>query len=274
MTNSNVRTALALALIALPSAAAAQTAQEDFDANCAACHSIGGGRQAGPDLKGLSQRRSREWIIKFVSDPDKMVQSGDPVATRLVKEFDGEVMPEIPDMTVQRVEAYIKLIDERSGVKAPATAPAAAPAEPAGDPARGRGLFSGALPLKNGGPSCFSCHAAAGLPWPGGGTLGPDLTGAAARLGGPKAMASWLASPPSPTMRTIYGRSPMIPLEESDLAAYLVDAAKQGASAGPGTKPSLLAAGAGGAGLMLVVFGALWRRRLGARRGRSEDHDG
>lgn len=263
-------------LFSLSAAASAEGAKEDFENTCAACHTIGGGKLVGPDLKGLTKRRSKEWIIKFVSDPDKMVQSGDPVTLKLVKQFDGTVMPEIPDITAERIEALIKFIDSKSGgaKTAAAATPAPEPEVPAGDPVRGRDLFSGALLFKNGAPACASCHAAAGLAWPGGGTLGPDLTGAAARLGGRKGLAAWLVSPPSPTMRPIFGSHPLDPLEEPDLAAYLEDAGKQGIAAGPETKTALLAAAGGGAGFMLVLFGATWRRRRGAGRNSSEAHDG
>ena len=37
--------------------------------NCNSCHTIGGGKTVGPDLKGVLDRRTEESIIKFVQDP-------------------------------------------------------------------------------------------------------------------------------------------------------------------------------------------------------------
>ena len=48
--------ALSLALPLAP-AALAQEAAVDFKTNCMSCHTIGGGRLVGPDLKDVSQRR-------------------------------------------------------------------------------------------------------------------------------------------------------------------------------------------------------------------------
>ena len=40
-----------------------------FEGVCKACHTIGGGKTVGPDLKGVLDRRTEESIIKFVQDP-------------------------------------------------------------------------------------------------------------------------------------------------------------------------------------------------------------
>src|SRR5690349_6939289 len=52
-----------------------------------------------------------------------------------------------------------------------------------GLPDAGRHLFTGTVHFKNGGPACVACHNVAGLDFPGGGNMGPDLTGAYAKLG-------------------------------------------------------------------------------------------
>jgi len=43
-----------------------QTGEELFLKNCFACHTIGSGKRVGPDLKGVEERRSIEWIGKFI----------------------------------------------------------------------------------------------------------------------------------------------------------------------------------------------------------------
>ena len=56
-------------------------------------------------------------------------------------------------------------------------------AQGGGDANRGRALFTGATPFRNGGPACVACHDEVALGVPGGGTMGPDLTNVAARMG-------------------------------------------------------------------------------------------
>lgn len=54
---------------------------------CVACHSFGGGDSAtGPDLKGVTERRSVEWLKKWIDDPPAMLKS-DPQAQELSKNY-------------------------------------------------------------------------------------------------------------------------------------------------------------------------------------------
>jgi len=60
---------------------------------CAGCHTVGKGDRVGPDLDGLTRRRSRAWISEFLIDPIKMRARQDPIALALVAKFPGVRMP-------------------------------------------------------------------------------------------------------------------------------------------------------------------------------------
>src|SRR5512134_1306889 len=75
---------------------AAQEAAEFFRRNCASCHTIGGGRLTGPDLKGVLERRERDKLVSFIVDPKAAVDSGDPYVRRIVEEARGVIMQPIP----------------------------------------------------------------------------------------------------------------------------------------------------------------------------------
>lgn len=68
------------------------TAQADIDKGkelftakgCNACHKLGGGKLVGPDLKGVTARRDKQWIAKMIMKPDVMIKE-DPVAKELFK---------------------------------------------------------------------------------------------------------------------------------------------------------------------------------------------
>jgi protein SCO1 len=60
---------------------------------CAGCHSIGRGDRVGPDLDGLTSRRSRAWITDFLINPGQMRARQDPIALALAAKFPGVRMP-------------------------------------------------------------------------------------------------------------------------------------------------------------------------------------
>lgn len=63
---------------------------------CVACHKIGEGRLVGPDLMGVTERRSYEWIYAMVTAPDSMLQN-DSTAKALFVEY----FTPMPDQKVQ-----------------------------------------------------------------------------------------------------------------------------------------------------------------------------
>ena len=62
-----------------------------FNTKCIACHTHGGGKKIGPDLKGVTKRRKEAWIKNMILDPDKMLKT-DPIAKKLLKEHNNVPM--------------------------------------------------------------------------------------------------------------------------------------------------------------------------------------
>jgi cytochrome c2 len=60
--------------------------------SCDGCHSIGKGKRAGPDLAGVTSRRSADWLTQWLKDPPAMAKT-DETAKAMVKEAQGTVMP-------------------------------------------------------------------------------------------------------------------------------------------------------------------------------------
>lgn len=241
--------------------AGAQDPAAFYDENCAACHTIGGGPQAGPDLKGVTTRRSREWLIRFLLDPASF--ESDPEVVRMIKEADGLAMPPTEGMTREMAEALLTLIEQRSGGVQEPVPLSDDPAVTATEIERGRALFTGASRLSASGPPCAACHDAA-LPTPGGGRLAPGLSGVHGRLGGRTGLTAWLGATPTPHMRALYRQAPLTPEEARALAAFL-ESPNTGAS-----RPSavVLLAALGLGGCVLVILGAAfaWRGRFTAVR--------
>lgn len=61
-----------------------------FKAKCTACHKITK-KFVGPALKGVTQRRSPEWIMNMALNPELMIQK-DPIAQQLLVEYNGAPM--------------------------------------------------------------------------------------------------------------------------------------------------------------------------------------
>lgn len=245
--------------------AEAEDAADDFRQNCFSCHTIGGGSLTGPDLKDLLKRRDKDWASRFILGPKKMIDGGDPDAVRLRDEFRGVVMPDIAGMTPARAEALIQFITEESKQEKSRFRGLSLIDRPLlpSDVAAGRALFAGGTRLRNGAPSCISCHSVGGLGGLfNGGGLGPDLTEAGSRLGGEKALAAWLMSPLTPVMKPVFQKRPLHETEILPLVAFLQQAAREERPTGPQTRLPFLVAGVGGGLLLLIVFDSAWNGRL------------
>lgn len=242
----------------------------DFKQNCTSCHTIGGGPLAGPDLKSVTQRRTRDQLSKFIADPKAAIDSGDPYLVKLWNDARGVYMTPPAGITPARIGKLLDLIDAESALEKSrfaGTTLSDRPLTPA-DVALGEGIFHGTTAVKSGAPSCVSCHTLEGAGGFGGGRLGPDLTDVFARLGGRKPLSAWLAAPQSPTMTPVFAKAPLADDEILGLVAYLQDRELKagGRKAGGAGVFEFLAAGAGGLLGVLALFDFLWRRRFQAVR--------
>ncbi|BDW92182.1 MULTISPECIES: cytochrome c family protein [Flavobacteriaceae] len=61
-----------------------------FEAICVACHMVDK-RMIGPALKGVYDRRSPEWVMNMILNPDGMLKE-DPIAKALLKEYNNAIM--------------------------------------------------------------------------------------------------------------------------------------------------------------------------------------
>ena len=61
-----------------------------YSAVCTACHLVDK-RLIGPALKDVYKRRSPEWVMNMILNPDRMIKE-DPIAKALLKEYNNAVM--------------------------------------------------------------------------------------------------------------------------------------------------------------------------------------
>lgn len=241
-----------------PGLAAAQSGGEQiFRARCVSCHSAGPDRLVGPGLEGITTRRDRDWLIAFITEPDRVLAGGDTIAQRLLSQY---IVP-MPNLgtTVAEAEA---VLDYLGGAPAPGAAPEAL-APPTKEQVRlGQALFQGNVRLANGGPTCNSCHEVTNDAVIGGGILARELTTVFSRLGGAASVRAVIGSPPFPVMQTAYQDRPLTDEEVAGLVAFLQRADEEQALHQPrdyGIK--LFGAGALGALVLLGLYSLAWRGR-------------
>jgi protein SCO1/2 len=102
-------------------------AQFTFQSRCASCHTIGGGDRIGPDLMGVSERRSADWLKRYMREPDKVLAEGDPIATSLYNKYRQVRMPNLRlgDEDVSLLVSFIAQQEKAGRAQAVAGSPAA-----------------------------------------------------------------------------------------------------------------------------------------------------
>lgn len=169
-------------LIASASPGAAPGAHEPaalFRTKCSSCHTFGKGDLIGPDLKGVTQRYSRPWLIAWIRSSETQIRRGDPLAEALFRKYRQQRMPDhdLSEVQIAALLDYLHAggpaIDEQRRLRL------AADATPL-DVQQGRKIFLGETRLTGGALACVFCHT---LPKETllGGSLAPDLSGAYTR---------------------------------------------------------------------------------------------
>ncbi len=248
-----------------PTSASKQQAADFFQKSCKACHTIGGGRLVGPDLKDVTKRKDRVWLEKFLQNPKAMLDSGDPYALQLQQDSHGIVMPTVSGVTPSMATLLLDMIEEKSGLAAAGGGETGISERPftEADIALGMALFRGERRFSHEGPACISCHTLGTLDGMGGGRLGPDLTMVYERLGGRKAIGAWMSAPATPTMQAVFKQHPLDPDKEIlPLLAVFDNAARYSQPADSGSQVNFLLAGSAGLCVSLTVMGWVWRERL------------
>lgn len=201
---------------------------------CAACHTIGGGKTVGPDLKGITKRRTNDWLVQFIQSSGKLIKAGDPDAVAVFKQFNNIPMPDNA-LTVDQINKILAHIDGGSGGAAIDPKQAALQhkvdsmlkANSPLDILAGKELFNGERRFENGGASCTSCHNATYNNSGKGGILAKDLTKAYSRLGGFAGIKGIIASAPFPSMLATYKNHPVTEIENAQLQLFLKNTDEQ-----------------------------------------------
>lgn len=88
---------------------------------CFVCHTLGsftngeGARGTAPDLGGVVERRDIEWIKRFLTDTEKMLES-DPIANALLEQYLRQRMPNMR-LTEEQIENLTHYLQQQTEKK-------------------------------------------------------------------------------------------------------------------------------------------------------------
>ncbi|MBI3141690.1 MAG: cytochrome c [Bacteroidetes bacterium] len=232
-----------------------------FKEKCTACHTMGGGRLVGPDLQGVTEKRSAEWIASFVRSSATFIASGDAEANAIYQEYSGISMPDhnFNDGEMANLLAYMGQFGG-TGASTASTEPAPSLLEGVGEAEEllGEQLFDGRVKFANGGPSCMSCHTTATSYQFNDKSYARNVNMSYVNLGeaGLKAV---IQTPSFPVMAKAFHERKIEDSELIPLMAYLrkLSANSETAQASSG----LLTYGFIGALLLIGLFAMLWAKR-------------
>ncbi len=83
----------------------ARLGEEIYTEKCIACHKVGS-TFIGPPPNGILKRRTPEWVMNMILNPEEMLQN-DPLAKALFMEFNGQLMTN-QQLTVEEARAILE----------------------------------------------------------------------------------------------------------------------------------------------------------------------
>jgi cytochrome c oxidase subunit II len=84
-----------------------------FESKCLACHDKSLKRRStGPALLGVTEKRDLDWLMSWIRDSKKMIDSGDQDALDIYNEYNGSPMtPFVGDLTDEQIKSVLMFIE-------------------------------------------------------------------------------------------------------------------------------------------------------------------
>ena len=117
---------LALLMPAFAKADPPESGKNIFMSRCASCHNVNK-QLVGPALAGVDQRRSLDWIVKFVNSSQTLIKSGDTTALALYQKFNNMPMPDHSDLGADEIKQIVEYIKSEAKPASTDQAPFAKP---------------------------------------------------------------------------------------------------------------------------------------------------
>ncbi|PJZ26525.1 cytochrome C [Leptospira hartskeerlii] len=90
----------------------AQKGKQNFETKCSACHKFEE-KVVGPALKGVTERRTPEWIMNMILNPMEMTQK-DPIAQELLAEHLTQMtFQNVKESEAREILEYLRKMDKK-----------------------------------------------------------------------------------------------------------------------------------------------------------------
>src|SRR5579864_7337282 len=86
-----------------------------FNQNCSGCHGFHQ-NGIGPNLSGITETDSAEWLRRFIREPKKMIESGDVHEKKIYADYHS-MMPSFTSITDDQIDQLISFLQTKRGTK-------------------------------------------------------------------------------------------------------------------------------------------------------------
>ena len=102
--------ALALSVL-FSNKAQAQDGEELFKTYCNSCHLLSAQSSTGPGLAGITDKRTKEWLVSWITNSTEFIATGDEDAVQIFEEFNKVVMPPFTQLTEAEIVSVIDYME-------------------------------------------------------------------------------------------------------------------------------------------------------------------
>ena len=106
---------------ATPSDPDAVEGKLQFETKCLACHSIGQGPKVGPDLAGVTMRRTDAWLARWLKSPETMLADDDTAKVMLKRYQLAMPNQNLTEGDIRKLMKYFHWVDANARPRADST---------------------------------------------------------------------------------------------------------------------------------------------------------
>jgi mono/diheme cytochrome c family protein len=89
-----------------------ETGKRLYSTNCAVCHKLSNEVLIGPGLAGINQKHKQEWLVSWIKNSQKVIESGDKYAVELFNKYNKVPMPAYENFSDDEIKSILAYIEQ------------------------------------------------------------------------------------------------------------------------------------------------------------------